>query len=125
MVERTLHELQVPGLAQELGSEIVAVIMEAEADYPSALAQPTPCDLHAGVGEGMPLALHAAVACALRHIGEDVLGMVTLQRPQNFTDRRRDRCRDELPALAELHNLAHFPLYFRPAQRNAFLESQP
>jgi hypothetical protein len=38
VVERPLHQLEVAGLAQQLGREIVPEVMEAEADHPRALA---------------------------------------------------------------------------------------
>ena len=45
MVEHALHQLQVAGLAQQLGAEIVPEVVEAEAGHAGALAQPPPCDL--------------------------------------------------------------------------------
>src|SRR5262245_53521056 len=124
VVERALHQLQVAGRAQKLGAEIVPQVVKPEADHAGALAQPLPCDLHAGIGEGMSLALHAAVAGALSDIGKHELGMVPLQRPDDFTDRRRDRYRDQLTALAVLTDLPSAPIDLRPAQE-AFGEPQP
>src|SRR5215472_14391761 len=51
MIERALHQLQVPGLAQELRGEVMPEIVESESADASALAQPTPRDLDAVVGE--------------------------------------------------------------------------
>src|SRR5262249_2617567 len=59
-------------------------------------------------------------AASLTDIGENELRMVTLQRPQNFADGRRDRHRDDTPALAGLANLPRWKIDLRPAQKALF-----
>jgi len=51
MVERLLHQLQIAGLAQELGREIVPEVVETEAGDARTLAQIAPVAFHAVVAE--------------------------------------------------------------------------
>src|SRR5262245_12621354 len=87
MIEQPLYQFQVAGLAQHLAAEIMPEVVKAEAGHASALAQPPPYDLGAGVGEGVTLTLHTTVAAALGDVGEDHCGMMSAQRPKDFADR--------------------------------------
>src|SRR5215831_20238407 len=90
MIERPLYQLDVAGLAQKLGAEIMPVVVKSKSDDARLPAQVLPIGLHEFIGQRATLALHPASAGVPRDEGEDVLGMVTLQRPENFPDRRRD-----------------------------------
>ena len=96
MVERALHELEIAGLAQDLGRKIVPIVVEAKSINARALAQSTPRDLHTRIGEGIALALRPAITGALGDIGEDGDRMMSAQRPENFPDDGRNRHCDQL-----------------------------
>src|SRR6516164_1764590 len=100
------------------------IVVKAETDDPRFPAQVLPISLYKSISERMALALHTPVAGPLRHEGEDVLGVMPLQRPENFADGWRDPSRNATSAFAELHDLACAPIDLRPAQE-AFLEPQP
>ncbi len=123
VVERALHQLDVAGRAQELGSEIMSVVVKPESDHARFLAQQAPISLHPGIGQRVALTPHPAIPCPLRDVGEDEFGMVPLQWPDNFADGRRERCRDALVALAKLDDLPGAEIDFGPAQK-AFFEPQ-
>src|SRR5262249_12670998 len=91
--------------------------MEAEPAHPGALAQPTPRDLDAVIGEGITLALHPAVARALGLVGEHCFGVMPAQRPEDFTDRRCDRDRHGPVTLARPADLFGSESDLGPAQQ--------
>jgi hypothetical protein len=122
VTERLLHEPHIAGRAQELGRKVMSIVVQSEADDARALAQLLPIRLHASIGERVALAFDLAGVAAAGHVGEDHLGMMPAQRPEDIADRRRDRQSDALAALAELHDLARGPIDFRPAQRDALVE---
>ena len=72
----------------------------------------------------MTLPPDPTIAGALGDEGENVLGMMSLQRPQDVADARRDGYRDPPVALAKLDNLAGILLHFVPTQQ-ALPEPQP
>src|ERR1700730_9765207 len=114
VVARPLYQLEVASLAQQLGREVVSVVVEAKAGDARPRAQPPPRGLDAGIGEGIAPALHAAIAGTLGDIGEYGQGMVPAQWPEDFADRARDRHRLQLPTLAGLPDLPRVPVDFRP-----------
>src|SRR5262249_20196579 len=106
MVERLLHELEIASRAQELAGKVVAVVVKAEADDTRALTQPLPIGLHALIGQWVSLTFDApgvrTRTASLADIGENKLGMMPAQWPQNLADGRRDRHRDVRSAFAGL-----------------------
>src|SRR5262249_22068849 len=98
VAERLLHELEVAGFAQELGGEVMPVVVEAEAGDASELVQALPIGMHATVGQRITLALDApcvqARTASLTAIGENEFGMMPAERPQDLADGRRNRHRD-------------------------------
>src|SRR4051812_18118875 len=124
VVERLLYHRQIAGLAQELGREVMSIVVKSEPDDTGPQPQPTPVRLHAVIGERISFALDAPLLTALADIGENQRGMMLAQRPQKFTNLRRDRHGDALPTFAELAYLARVPVDLRPFQQ-AFCEPQP
>src|SRR5262249_31078949 len=116
-----LHQFEVAGFAQKLGAEVVPQIVPAEVGYPGLLAQIAPMAFEPVVRNGMALALDATVARALCDKGENELGMMPLQRPKDFSERRCDRPGYQSPALAALSNLARIPIDLGPSEQ-AFVE---
>src|SRR5580704_10329592 len=105
MVQSPLHQLDIAGLAQKLGAEVVPEVVESEADHTGPLAQPVPGRLHAHRGERVALTMIADL-----DIGEHELRVMPAQWPEDFADRRRDRGCDQLAALAELPDLPCAPI---------------
>lgn len=124
VIEYPLRDLDVAGLPQHLRTQIVPIVVKSEANHSSALAQASPFDLDAGIGEGTALALDPAVAGPLRLIGEDHLGVMPAQRPEDIPDRRDDPHRFHFAALTGLYDLARVPVDVIPRQGNTLPQSQ-
>ena len=74
VMECLLHEPKIAGRAQELGREVMAVVVHTESGDTRALAQLLPIRLYASTGERVVLALDPAGIAATRDIGEDKTG---------------------------------------------------
>src|SRR5262245_37174469 len=118
--ERLLYQLEIAGLAQELGAEVVAEVVEAEVGHPCPPAQIAPVTFQPVVRDRIALALDTAVAGALGDESEDKFRVVPLQRPEDFMHGGCDWLRYQPPTLAELSDLARAPVDLIPPQQ-AFL----
>src|ERR1700738_1506321 len=117
MVHRLLHELEVAAVAQELGPEIMPVVVEAEILDACSLPQPLPRRLGPGDRQWVALAAQPPepLVAVLRDVGEDEFGMLALQREQDFADGISDRKHHAPAALSYPHNLARAKVHLRPS----------
>lgn len=77
VVQRPLHQLEVASLTQQLGTEVMAVIVKPEILHARCLASSPPGGFQAADGDRVTLALDLSVSRALRYpSGEDPQGSV-------------------------------------------------
>ena len=83
MIERLLHQLQVPGFPEELGSEVVPVVVEPEVDDASGGPDPLPGRFEAAVRDRVPVTpcQICLLSGPLGDVGKHHLGVVTSQGP--------------------------------------------
>ncbi len=126
MVQRLLHQLEVTGLAQQLGAEVVPVVVEAEVIDPCLGAQPLPGCLGAGDGERVALAAHPAqpLVAVDRDIGEHVFRMLALQREEDSADGVSDREHHTPTTLPDPDDLARTEVHLRPLECDALFLTQ-
>jgi len=122
VIHRLLHQLEVPAVAQQLGPEIVPIVVEPEIHHARLGAHPLPSRLGPGERKLVPLPPHPAKAFIAVHrdIGENELRMLALQREENFADGVGDWEHHASAALPDSHDLAGSEIHLRPFKRHAF-----
>ena len=78
VVQRLLDQLEVAGVAQQLGAEVMSEVVKAEALDARLGAHPPPCRPQSVEGERVTLAAYSALVAADRDIGEHEVRMLAL-----------------------------------------------
>jgi hypothetical protein len=120
VVEHLLHQLEVAGVAQQLGRKIMPEIVESEIGQSRRCADATPSRVQAVLGDWTALAFHPAASRALDDVGKHENNMVAAQRPQDCPHLVGDWHRNLAATLTLALDLARLPIYLGPAQGEAF-----
>ena len=81
VIEGALHQLEVAGVAQKFGREIVSEVVEPESSHTRRLPRAAPARFDAAQGEGIALALDPPPAGPLGDVGEDQVRVMAAQGP--------------------------------------------